>query len=345
VSPLAGVQNALAALGSTATASLTVVANDNSNLAAAAAAAQAADVVIVLAGTLSEEGRDLPSIALPNNQDAMVSAIVAANARTAVVLKDNASALLPWIDQVPAVLEAWFPGQEDGNIVARLLFGLANPSGKLPVTFPKLAGDVPANTPRQWPGVDAQGNPVPVIPNNNVPTTVEYLEGLRIGYRWFDAQGIAPLFAFGHGLSYTTFKISRLEVTPKRTDGTRPVKVKFVVENTGSRSGAEVPQVYLGLPQAAGEPPKRLVAFEKVWLKPGEKKRVKLCIDPKASNHPLGVWDTATQQWKTTAGHYQVLVGNSAANIVLRDTIQLRGDEHERDDDERDGDNGCGDDD
>jgi beta-glucosidase len=344
VTPLQGVQNALAALGSTATTSLTVVANDNSNLAAAAAAAQSADVVIVLAGTLSEEGRDLPAIALPNGQDAMIAVIVAANPRSVVVLKDNASALLPWIDRVPAVLEAWFPGQEDGNIVARLLFGLANPSGKLPVTFPKLAGDVPTNTPRRWPGVDALGNPVPVVPNNNVPTTVEYSEGLNIGYRWYDSQGIEPLYAFGHGLSYTSFKISRLEVSPRRSDGTRPIKVRFWVENTGSRRGAEVPQVYFGLPTAAGEPPKRLVAFDKVWLDPGRKKRITLCIDPAANHHPLGVWDAAAQKWKTPAGIYQVMVGSSAADIVLKQAITVRG-AHERDGDEQEDGDGCGQDD
>ena len=126
----------------------------------------------------------------------MISAIVAANPHTVVVLKDGGPVLMPWIDQVPAVLEAWFPGQEDGNIVADLLFGLANPSGKLPVTYPKAEGDVPAHTPGQWPGVDVNGVP-----------TVTYSEGLEIGYRWYDAQGIQPLFPFGYGLSYTTFSI------------------------------------------------------------------------------------------------------------------------------------------
>jgi beta-glucosidase len=324
VTPLQGVQNVLAALGSSATANLTVVANDNSNLTTAVAAARAADVVIVLAGTISDEGQDLVTIALPNNQDTMISAVAAANPSTAVVLKDNASSLLPWIDQVPAVLEAWFPGQEDGNIVARLLFGLANPSGKLPVTFPKHANDTPITSPRQWPGVDAQGNPVPVRPPNNVPTTVEYSEGLQIGYRWYDAQGIQPLFPFGHGLSYTTFEISKLEVTPKVSDGTHPLLVQFFVTNTGSHYGAEVPQVYLGLPASLGEPPKRLVAFQKVWLNPGEKTKIKISIDPGATNHPLGYWDSTAQAWKIADGTYQVYVGNSAVNIVLNDSITVR---------------------
>jgi beta-glucosidase len=337
VTPLQGMQNALAALRSKATATLTVVATDNSNLSGAVAAALAADVVIVLAGTISSEGRDLPSIALPNNQDAMISVIVAANPRTAVVLKDNASTLLPWIQNVPAVLEAWFPGEEDGNIVARLLLGQANPSGKLPVTFPVREQDLPAHTPQQWPSVDVNGTP-----------TVVYSEGLQIGYRWFDAHRIAPQFPFGHGLSYTTFKLSKLEVTPKTSDAEHPIKVQFEVANVGQRAGAEVPQVYLGLPQAAGEPPKRLVGFDKVWLEPGEKKRVTICIDPQSPNHPMGTWDSAAQDWTTPAGNYLVSVGQSATNIplgqsivVLRDDDHRRRDDHHGRDDHHDGDESC----
>ena len=136
VTPLDGVKRVLASLGSTATVTLTVVAKDNGNLADAVASARSADVAVVLAGTLADEGRDRPDIALADEQDAMISAVAAANPRTVVVLKDNASVLLPWIDQVPAVLETWFPGQEDGDIMARLLFGVVTPSGKLPVTFP-----------------------------------------------------------------------------------------------------------------------------------------------------------------------------------------------------------------
>ncbi len=328
VTPLQGVRNSLKALGSKATAELTVVANDNSNLAAAVAVAKAADVVIVFAGTLSEEGRDLPGITLPNGQDALVAAVAAANPRTVVVMKDNASALLPWIDKTPAVLEAWFPGQEDGDIVARLLFGQANPSGKLPVSFPRRAEDVAAGTPRQWPGVDAQGAAVPVAVNNNAITTVDYSEGLAIGYRWYDARGVAPLFPFGHGLSYTRFQISGLQVTPGAADGRRPIQVRFAVRNTGHRRGAEVAQVYLSLPQilskSLGEPPRRLVGFEKVWLKPGQTRTVQLTIDPAASNHPLGTWDSAAQAWKIADGTYQVQVATSAGAPGLKRAVTVR---------------------
>ncbi len=324
VSPLEGMQKTLAVSGSNATVSLTVVKTDLTNLADAVAAAKAADVAVVLAGTLSEEGRDLLSIALPDNQDEMIAAVAAANPRTVIVLKDNASALFPWIDEVSAILETWFPGQEDGNIVARLLFGVVNPSGRLPVTFPKLANDGPLKTALQYPGVDEEGNPVPIKPNNNKPTTVEYNEGLNIGYRWFDSQGIEPRFPFGYGLSYTTFNISKLEITPKTLDGKQPIIVQFFVENTGKKYGAEVPQVYLGLPSSIGEPPKRLVGFEKVWLDPGEKKKVRISIDPKASNHPFGYWDSRAQEWAIAAGRYQIYVGKSAADIVLKDSVSVK---------------------
>jgi len=145
-----------------------------------------------------------------------------------------------------------------------------------------------------------------------------------MGYRWYDAQNIKPQFAFGHGLSYTTFAISKLEVTPTTNDGTKPVLVQFFVENTGKRAGAEVPQVYFGFPSAAGEPPKRLVAFEKVWLQPGEKKKVQLRVDPAVNSHPLGIFDASAQQWKVVDGVYNVYVGNSSDNITLSDSVTVR---------------------
>ena len=153
---------------------------------------------------------------------------------------------------------------------------------------------------------------------------VTYKEGLNIGYRWYDAEGVTPAFSFGHGLSYTTFSISKLVVTPKVSDGTHPIQVQFFVENTGIRYGAEVPQVYVGMPTSLGEPPKRLVGFEKVWLNPGEKKKLTIVIDPSASNHPLGYWDGGAQDWTIADGRYHVYVGNSSANIVLNDSITVR---------------------
>lgn len=312
VTPLAGIQNVLQQIGSSTPVKVVVAATDGSTNAAAAAEAAAADVVIVMAGVVTTEGRDRPSLSLPDNQDALISAVAAANPRTVVVLKDGDPVLMPWIDQVPAVLEAWNPGQEDGNVVARLLFGLANPSGKLPVTYPKLATDTPANTAQRYPGTVENGIP-----------TVHYSEGLAMGYRWYDSQKIAPLFPFGFGLSYTSFNISDIEVTPKVYGWTHPVKVRFSVKNTGKVSGAEVAQVYVGMPQGLGEPPKRLVAFKKVFLAPGEKRHVEISIDPQGNSHPFSYWDSKAQKWTTAAGKYKVYVGNSSNNIVEKGEISI----------------------
>lgn len=328
VPPLDGVRQVLAELKSSAVPTLTVVADDGSNLAAAVEAARGADVAIVLAGTIAEEGRDRTSIALANGQDSIIGAVAAANPRTIVVLKDNASTLVPWLDRVPAVLETWFPGQEDGAIVARLLFGLATPSGKLPVTFPVREADLPASDSTRWPGVDSSGARVKVGTGGfgaGPTTTVRYDEGLRIGYRWFDANAIAPRFPFGYGLSYTTLALSTLAVSPRTTDGATPVTVSVTVTNTGRRRGAEVPQVYLGFPEGAGEPPARLVAFEKVWLDPGESRTVRMTIDPRAASHPFGVWDETAQRWRIPAGRFTVRVGTSSADARLTDTIRVGG--------------------
>jgi beta-glucosidase len=315
VTPLQGLQNVLAELGSSATVNQVIVADDNSNLADATAAAAAADITIVMAGVVTNEGTDQPNLSLPNNQDALISAVAEANPRTALVLKDGDPVLMPWIGQVPAVLEAWNPGQEDGNAVARLLFGLSNPSGKLPTSYPKAAADTPTSTTDRFPGLDSDGDGIP---------EVSYSEGLSMGYRWYQSQRIQPLFPFGYGLSYTTFTISNAVATPTRSDGTKPIKVRFCVQNTGRVTGAEVAQVYLGLPAGTGEPPKRLVAFKKVWLKPGEKRLVHLTIDPAASNHPLSTWDSASQAWTTASGDYRIYVGDSSANTPLTDTITVR---------------------
>ena len=243
----------------------------------------------------------------------MITTVTAANAEnTVLILKDNASSLLPFIDQIPAVLEVWFPGQEDGNIVANLLMGVVNPSGKLPVTFPMHEGEWPANTPMQYPGVEVDGRP-----------TVTYSEGLNIGYRWYDSNNIAPRFPFGHGLSYTSFALTRLSVSPSVSNGAIPIKVSVDVENTGKVRGAEVAQVYVSLPPILNQPPKRLINFEKVVLDPGEKKTVIMMIDPLSASHPLSTWNVAKQQWVTVAGNYQLLVGNSSGALDLKKTLVI----------------------
>ncbi|MFE9691863.1 beta-glucosidase [Micromonospora sp. NPDC005806] len=315
VTPKEGLENALDALGSDAT----VTYNNGTDVAAATALAAESDVAIVMVGDISREGVDRSTLSLPTtdgvDQNALVSAVASANPNTVVVLKNGGPVLLPWLDKVPSLLEAWYPAQEDGNVVANTLFGIANPSGKLPISFPTKEREGANATAEQWPGVDPDGD-------GNLTAT--YREGLEMGYRWYDANDTKPTFPFGFGLSYTDFEISKLVTTPQTTDGTKPIKVQFFVENTGDVAGAEVAQVYLGLPSGAGEPSKRLVAFEKVWLQPGEKKRVELTIDPAASNHPLSVWDTTSDAWATVDGNYRIYLGNSSTSLPLTGSVTVR---------------------
>jgi beta-glucosidase len=317
VTPEQGLNNALTSLGSTAS----VTYNDATDVASAAALAAASDIAVVMLGDISREGVDRTTLGLPVtdgvDQNALVAAVVAANPRTVVVLKNGGPVLLPWLDKVPAVLEAWYPAQEDGNIVADLLFGIQNPSGKLPITFPTQEREAANATVAQWPGIDPDGA-------GPLPLTATYSEGLEMGYRWYDAHKVAPAFAFGYGLSYSSFEFSKLVATPKTVDGTHPVKVQFTITNTSAVKGAEVGQVYLGLPAAANEPPKRLVGFEKVMLNPGEKKTVTVTIDPSAANHPLAVWDAPADGWKTVDGEYTVYVGNASNNVPLTQVSTVR---------------------
>jgi len=350
VSPVEGLQNVLKSLGNTtAKVTLITVKDDNSDLAAAVAAAQGADAVIVMAGTISEEGADratftdktgtvlAESAAKGNTLDwyasvkpnsiatsgatntvkysgtvDMIKAIqAAAPSKTALVLKDNAGvAMDPALVGAagPAILEVWFPGQEDGNIVADLVFGVKNPSGKLPVTFPFVGnGFLDSATDTQFPGK---------LSGDGVTNTVTYTEGLNIGYRWYDANNVTPAFPFGHGLSYTTFSVT----SPSVTANSGKYDVKATVKNTGSKTGAEVVQVYITLPNSANlpglkQPPKRLVGYKKVELAAGATQDVTVTIDPAASNHPLSYWNTSTNMWTTPAGTYTVSVGNSSRNL------------------------------
>lgn len=310
---LEGFRQTLSAMAADTEVSLVVVEDDNSNLDEAVAAAQSADAVVLLAGGLSSEGEDLETLRLPKGQDEMISAIAAANPRTALVLKNNAAALMPWLNRVPAILQAWFPGQQDGLIVSRLLFGLANPSGKLPVSYPRSEADLPATKALQWPGVKQESG----------LRRVEYSEGLEIGYRWYDAQDIEPLFPFGYGLSYSSFSLSDIEIVAG-SDFSTPVTVTLTVTNMGDVRGAEVPQVYLGFPAGTGEPPKRLLGFDKVWLEPGESREVEIILDPAAANHPFGVFNADAERWENPPGKYRVMVGTSVADIAHTQSISLR---------------------
>ncbi len=312
IAPPQGLRNTLAALGSTAT----VTYNDGKNTAAATALAAASDVVIVMAGDKSVEGRDRENLSLPIidgvDQNVLIDAVAKANPKTVVVLKNGGPVLMPWLANVSAVLESWYPGQEDGNAVANLLFGVANPSGKLPITFPAVEREAAAATVSQWPGVPVNGI-----------LTATYSEGLKMGYRWYDANRRKPLFSFGHGLSYTTFNFSDLAVSKAGGEQGGVITVRFTVRNSGSVTGSEVPQVYIGLPSSTGEPPKRLVGFDKVTLKPGGRKVVTVTIDARATNHPLSIWDPSKSQWKTVSGTYQIMVGKASNDIVLKGAVKI----------------------
>jgi beta-glucosidase len=248
-----------------------------------------------MVGDSEAEGSD-HAISLSGNQDQLVQSVAAANPHTIVVIKSGSAVLMPWVANVPAILEAWYPGEEDGNAVAAVLFGDVNPSGKLPMTFPVNVSDLPANTPAQYPGI------------NNV---ANYSESVFVGYRYFDANNIQPLFPFGHGLSYTTFTYANLNLT---TTGSTTV-VNFDVTNSGSLAGTETAQVYVGLPSTVvPQPPKQLKGFQKVTLQPGQTGHVQLTLDQRAYSY----WDVNTHSWQMAPGAYQVMVGSSSRDIRLQ---------------------------
>ncbi|WP_205739688.1 beta-glucosidase [Georgenia sp. SYP-B2076] len=314
VPPMDGLRDVIAGLGGSATVTKVTVADDLSNLEEAKTAAADADVVVLMAGLVATEGNDQPHMNLLNEQDRLVGEVGPVNPRTVVVLKDSNPVLMPWIDAVPAVLEAWNQGGEDGHAVADLLFGVVNPSGKVPTTYPRSADEtLMAGHPERHPGTD-EGDGYPVI---------RYTEGLEMGYRWYQARGVAPLFPFGHGLSYTTFDVSDASVDAGAEPGSSPVTVRARVTNTGAEAGAEVVQVYLGFPASANQPPKRLVGFEKVKVEPGATAAVEIVVDPGATNHPLSVWSRGEHDFVTVPGEHTVYVGTSSERTPFRQTFTV----------------------
>ncbi|WP_319781370.1 beta-glucosidase family protein [Oceanisphaera sp. IT1-181] len=376
--------------------------NDGTDIAAAVELAENADVVILMVGSTPRESRDLLSLRLPDlclfdkkpsyanlctnaeevycppgvpglsencvYQDDLVQAMVNAGYgnKTAVVLYSGAGILMdPWLDDVGALIAAWFPGQEDGAIMADILFGELNPSGKLPVTFPTSNSEAAFTTEAQYPGLrEDTGQPGgPGFPGidvgdwedlNEDQLISNYTENLQMGYRWYEANGVTPVFPFGHGLSYTTFEYSNLRLNrefrreftqmpilglaglptnlvPNRTipmlKGLVPVlTVEYTVTNTGAVAGAEATQVYLKLPRQAEQPSKRLVGFDKVYLEPGASARVSVQIDAGASNHPFSYFvpdnpndltKWADGEWASATGRYEVHVGGSSADTPL----------------------------
>lgn len=270
----------------------------------AVAAASRSQVAVVLAGDQESENIDRVGIGLSGGQNQLVDAVAAANPHTIVVLNTGSPVLMPWLDKVAGVVEAWYPGEHDGTALADVLFGKVNPSGKLPMTFPTSQDQVPASTPEQFPGVNG---------------VADYSEGLKVGYRWYDAHDQKPLFPFGYGLSYTTFAFSHLSVSPTSTTSLGTVQVDATVTNTGTRTGAEVAQLYLGFPSAAGEPPRQLKGFQKVTLAPGESTRVHFTLTPQ----DLSIWDTAASTWSVPTGAFQVQVGDSSADLPLSGQFQV----------------------
>ncbi len=274
----------------------------------AAALAAQSDVAVVVARDYRNEHADLPGLRLSNEQDLLIQTVIAANPRTIVVLATGGPALMPWLDQVPAVLESWYGGQEQGSALSDVLFGKTIPSGKLPITFPSSDLATPVSSSEQYAGGGS--------------LVAHYSEALAVGYRGYDQLGIEPLFPFGYGLSYTSFAYADLQVEPELTDGIRPIEVTFTLTNTGEYTGAEIAQVYLGLPASTDEPPKRLVGWAKVELKPGESKKVSVTLDPNAASHPQSYWSVATKGWEIASGDYLVYVGASSRDMRLQGRIR-----------------------
>ncbi len=292
----------------------TVQFDSGSDAASAAALAGRSDVAIVFVNQWSSEGMDLPSLSLPDNQDALIEQVAAANPRTIVVLESSTAVLMPWIDKVSGVVEAWFAGSGGTHAVANILFGKVNPSGKLPITFPLTEADQP---PPQIvpPPPGAQGRTAVMRTGEAKPTfSVEYTEGLKVGYKWYDAEHKKVLFPFGFGLAYTTYSYSNLQVEPGATPA-----VTFTVKNTGNRAGEEIAEVYAALPASANEPPKRLVGWSKVPLNPGESKQVRVAI-PQLY---LSIYDEQQQGWKLLPGSYSFMVGGSSADLPLVKQVDL----------------------
>ncbi len=264
----------------------------------AVAAARRARIAIVFVGAANSESLDRPNLRLPGDANALISAVAAANPRTIVVLNTGGAVVMPWLAHVAGVLEAWYPGQVDGAAVAAVLSGAVDPSGRLPITFPTSAAATPLHSPSAYPGV-----------NSNV----HFNAGLDIGYRWYQAHHVTPLFAFGFGLDYTTFHLSNVSVT-RLTSGLR---VSVTVRNVGRRSGADVVEAYVGYPSAAHEPPMQLRGFRRITLSPGDRGTVTLAIPWRGFESYLG------RGFTTVPGQYTIAIGESSANLPLRIALQL----------------------
>ena len=291
--------------------------DDGSDPARAATLAKRSDVTLVFAYDTEGEGNDKQCIALECSssdpkQDGLIESVAAANKRTIVILTTGSPVLSPWVHQVAGIVEAWYPGEEGGAALAAVLFGDADPGGRLPVTFPVRPGDVPAHTASQWPGDPT----VPAPEADAELLQIHYSESVLVGYRWYDSQRIAPAFPFGFGLSYTRWRYSGLSVR-RRT-------VSVWVRNVGRRAGSDVAQLYLAVPALARglpQPPRQLKGYMKVRLGPGRAERVTFGLDDRS----FADWSTATHAWVVRPGCYPVYVGRSSRNLLLRGTVVVGG--------------------
>lgn len=285
--------------------------DDGSDQARAAAVAQESDVAVVVVtketrGSLTDDACiRLQCSQNEPDQDALIEAVAAANPNTIVVLQTPGPVLTPWRDSVAATLEAWYPGQEAGTALARVLFGDVDPGGRLPVTFPESPDQLPtAGDAEKYPGVGEN---------------VYYKEGVLVGHRWYDEKGLEPAFPFGHGLSYSTFDYRDLRIAPADKASGDVATVSFTLANTGTRPGTAVPQLYLGMPSpepGVTQPPKQLKGFEKVTLKPGESRQVTLPLNERSFSY----WNTAENDWRVAPGCYPVMVGDSSRQTLLTGT-------------------------
>lgn len=283
-------------------------------IADAADAARRADVVIFVGGLNKATGQDCEdsdreSLALPYNQDAVIEALVAANPRTVVVNVSGNAVAMPWADKVPAILQAWFLGSESGNSLADVIFGHVNPSGKLPMTFPVRLDDVAAHAVGEYPGTKRADSDI---------VDIRYNEGVLVGYRWFDTKKIRPLFAFGHGLSYTTFGYGKLSADASKIGPDGAMTLSVDVTNTGSRAGAETVQLYISDTKASVKrPAKELKNFAKIYLEPGQTKTVTFTVRPS----DLAFFDAGAHAWKAEPGEFRAHVG--AASDDIRSSLRF----------------------
>ena len=261
---------------------------------AVAAAKKATTAVVVVGDGQESEAGDRVDLTLPSDQDQLVEAVAGVNKHTVVVVDAGGPVTMPWLGEVSSVLDAWYPGQTDGSALAAVLFGDVDPSGHLPVTFPTATTASPVSSSTQFPGADGM---------------VDYSEGVDVGYRWYDAMGTTPLFPFGFGLSYTTFRYHDPEVHVRTQNGQPLVTASVVVTNTGKRSGTDVAQLYLGQPPSADNPPRQLAGFSRVSLGPGRSQTVTFTLGAEQ----LAYYDTTGATWRVAAGTYRIWMGDSSA--------------------------------